>query len=225
MLINSFKRKSNLKHIKDLDDLKKQAVFCTLCKIYKSLKSPIFGVGNKKAKIMFIGEAPGATEEIQGEPFVGRAGKLLNTMLKSIGLSREDIYITNILKCRPPENKAPLLKEIKSCFPYLLKEISLVQPKIIVALGRIAAQFLLNTKIPMRNLRGRIFRYGTQKIILLVTYHPAYLLRVPGEKKRVEEDFLKIKKILISNSILYKSKAGYLIDRTRLPALYKLRSL
>lgn len=174
-------------------ELKKQIADCVLCDLCKTATNIVLGVGNKNAKIMFIGEAPGANEDLQGEPFVGRAGMLLNAMLQSIGLKREDVYITNILKCRPPNNRDPLPQEIKLCTPYLLKEIDLVQPKVLVAVGRIAAQFLLNTTESMGRLRNHTYHYGQQKIPLIVTYHPAYLLRSPSEKKKAYQDFLMIK--------------------------------
>lgn len=186
--------KCNFKNIKNLADIKKHAVSCALCHLYKT-RTPIFGTGNENAKIIFIGEAPGANEEAQGKPFVGRAGMLLNKLLKTADFNREDVYITNVLKCRPPNNRKPTLEEVKLCFPYLQKEIELIQPKIIVALGLTAAQFLLNTKESMENLRSHIHQYGAQKITLLVTYHPAYLLRIPEKIKEGDVDFLKIKKI------------------------------
>ena len=145
---------------------------------------------------MFIGEAPGANEDLQGEPFVGRAGMLLNAMLQAIGLNRSEIYIANILKCRPPENRDPTPEEVKLCTPYLQQQIAIIQPKILVAVGRIAAQFLLNTDEAMSKLRGKIFAYGEQKIPLLVTYHPAYLLRSPREKSKAYTDMLVLQNII-----------------------------
>ncbi|HBY56185.1 MAG TPA: uracil-DNA glycosylase, partial [Coxiellaceae bacterium] len=147
-------------------------------------------------KVMFIGEAPGANEDLKGEPFVGRAGMLLNSMLRSIGLERTDVYIANILKCRPPNNRDPLPQEVKLCTPYLQQQIALIQPKVLIAVGRIAAQFLLNTMESMSKLRGNTYQYGEQKIPLLVTYHPAYLLRSPSEKRKAYVDFLLIKKMV-----------------------------
>lgn len=177
----------------DWPELKKQITACISCDLCKTATNIVFGVGSKNAKVMFIGEAPGANEDLQGEPFVGRAGMLLNAMLQSIGLKREDVYITNILKCRPPNNRDPLPQEIKLCTAYLLQEIALVQPKVLVAVGRIAAQFLLNTAETMGRMRNRTYHYGQQKIPLIVTYHPAYLLRSPSEKKKAYLDFLIIK--------------------------------
>lgn len=180
----------------DWPEIEKQVATCSLCILHKTRTKPVFGVGNKKAQIMFIGEAPGANEDLQGEPFVGRAGMLLNSMMQSIGLKRSDVYIANILKCRPPNNRDPEPQEVKVCTPYLQQQIALIQPKVLVAVGRIAAQFLLNTMESMSRLRGHTYHYGEQKIPLLVTYHPAYLLRSPSEKSKAYVDFLKIKEIL-----------------------------
>lgn len=180
-------------------ELETQVATCALCDLHKTRTKPVFGVGNKKANLMFIGEAPGANEDLQGEPFVGRAGMLLNSMIQSIGLKRNDIYIANILKCRPPSNRDPKPEEVKLCTPYLEQQITLVQPKILVAVGRIAAQFLLNTMESMSRLRGKTYQYGAKNIPLLVTYHPAYLLRSPSEKSKAYIDFLMIKEILLQS--------------------------
>jgi len=180
----------------NLADIRKQVVACKLCDLHKTRTNIVFGVGNENAKIMFIGEAPGANEDLKGEPFVGRAGMLLNSMLRSIGLERTDVYIANILKCRPPGNRDPLPQEVKLCTPYLQQQIALIQPKILIAVGRIAAQFLLNTMESMSKLRGNTYQYGEQKIPLIVTYHPAYLLRSPSEKRKSYVDFLLIKKMV-----------------------------
>ncbi len=179
----------------DWQELEKQVVACSLCDLHKTRNKVVFGIGSQSAKIMFIGEAPGANEDLQGEPFVGRAGMLLNSMLQSIGLKRDDVYIANILKCRPPGNRDPQPEEVKLCTPYLQQQIALIQPKILVAVGRIAAQFLLDTAEPMSRLRGQTYQYGQQKTPLLVTYHPAYLLRSPSEKRKAYTDFLIIKNI------------------------------
>jgi DNA polymerase len=144
---------------------------------------------------MVIGEAPGADEDAQGEPFVGRAGKLLNEMLRAIGLPREQVYIANILKCRPPNNRDPLPAEVEQCEPFLKEQVALVQPRIILAVGRIAAQNLLKTDIPIGRLRGRRFEYG-DGIPLVVTYHPAYLLRSPTEKRKAWGDLLFARSVL-----------------------------
>ena len=181
---------------KNLGEIKKRALACKLCALHKTRNNVVFGVGDEKAQIMFIGEAPGANEDLQGEPFVGRAGMLLNSIIKSIGLERSDIYIANILKCRPPDNRDPNAEEIKLCTPYLKEQISAIKPKILIAVGRVAAQHLLNTKESMANLRGKTYQYGEENTPLMVTYHPAYLLRSPGEKKKVYGDLLMIQKAI-----------------------------
>ncbi len=195
---NKSKLKTNSEEVRSLDEVKKQVAICTSCVLHKTRTNTVFGVGNEKAKAMFIGEAPGANEDLQGEPFVGRAGMLLNAMLKSIGLKRSDVYIANILKCRPPNNRDPLPEEVKLCAPYLQQQIDLIHPEILIAVGRIAAQFLLNTMESMSRLRGNTYQYGLRKIPLLVTYHPAYLLRSPSEKRKAYTDFLLIKKALVT---------------------------
>ena len=182
--------------IKNLNDLKAEVLKCNLCDLYKTRNNVVFGAGNENAKIMFIGEAPGANEDLQGEPFVGRAGILLHAMIRSIGLERKDVYIANILKCRPPNNRDPLPKEIKLCTPYLQEQINIIKPKILIAVGRIAAQHLLNTTESMAHLRGKTYQYGTKNTPLMVTYHPAYLLRSPSEKRKAYQDFLMIKEAL-----------------------------
>jgi len=170
---------------------------CTACELHKSRTQTVFGKGNPHASLMFIGEAPGATEDAKGEPFVGRAGQLLTSMMKSIGFEREEVFIANILKCRPPNNRDPLPSEVATCTPFLQKQIDMVQPKLVVALGRIAAHYLLNiTGGPLGVLRNTIHSYGTSNTPLLVTYHPAYLLRSPREKAKAYEDMLRIKRYL-----------------------------
>lgn len=161
---------------------------CTRCPLHKTRSQTVFGVGNRQADWMIIGEAPGAEEDRRGEPFVGRAGQLLNNMLKAIGLEREAVYIANILKSRPPGNRDPLPDEVAACEPFLKRQIELVQPKIILALGRIAAQNLLKTDTKIGLLRGQRFVYPGTGIPLVVTYHPAYLLRAPQEKRKAWED-------------------------------------
>jgi DNA polymerase len=145
---------------------------------------------------LFIGEAPGAEEDRQGEPFVGRAGQLLNNMLLAIGLRREQVYIANVLKCRPPKNRDPRPEEAQACEPYLKRQIDLLRPKVIVALGRIAAQNLLKTDTPIGKMRGRTYVYADTSIPLLVTYHPAYLLRSPAEKRKAWEDLMLAQKVV-----------------------------
>jgi len=160
---------------------------CMLCsELVASRTQTVFGVGDAHAQWLVIGEAPGADEDAQGEPFVGRAGQLLNSMLLAIGLQREQVYIANVLKCRPPNNRDPKPDEAANCEPFLLRQIALLQPRIILAVGRIAAQNLLKTDTPIGKLRGRVHRYGD--IPLVVTYHPAYLLRSPGEKRKAWDD-------------------------------------
>ncbi len=159
---------------------------CQKCPLGKTRTKFVYGVGNPKADIMFIGEAPGRDEDRQGEPFVGRAGKLLDKILAAMGFSRDDVYIANILKCRPPENRDPQPDEMKACMPYLLEQIRLIRPKFIVALGRIAAHALLDTTVPLGKLRGKWHNF--HGIPMIVTYHPAALLRAPQYKRPTWED-------------------------------------
>jgi uracil-DNA glycosylase len=161
---------------------------CTACALHCSRTQTVFGVGDREAQWLVIGEAPGADEDRQGEPFVGRAGQLLNGMLEALALQREQVYIANILKCRPPNNRDPLPEEIACCEPYLRRQVSLLQPRIILAVGRVAAQNLLQTSVPLARLRGKVHRYPDTAIPLVVTYHPAYLLRSPREKRRAWDD-------------------------------------
>ncbi len=162
---------------------------CTLCPLHKTRTQPVFGVGNRGAQWMVIGEAPGAEEDRQGEPFVGRAGQLLNSMLKAIGLAREQVFIANILKSRPPNNRDPRPEEVRACIPYLFRQIELVNPRLILCVGRIAAQTLLETDTPIGKLRGQLHRIAGNRP-MIVTYHPAYLLRSPGEKRKSWADLL-----------------------------------
>jgi DNA polymerase len=160
---------------------------CTACKLAATRTRAVFGVGDEHAEWLFVGEAPGAEEDARGEPFVGQAGRLLDAMLAAIGLARgRNVYITNILKSRPPGNRNPEADEIAACLPYLLRQIDLIQPRIIVALGRFAAQTLLDSDEPIARLRGRVHRF--RGIALVATYHPAYLLRNPADKARAWED-------------------------------------
>lgn len=172
----------------DFNQLAKHVAKCENCSLHKTRTQTVFGVGHPKADWLIIGEAPGAEEDKQGQPFVGRAGQLLTQMLRAIGLAREEVFITNILKCRPPNNRDPNAEEIAACHDYLIQQIKLVEPKIILVVGRIAAQSLLNTKLTIGKMRGQLHHYGEQKLPLVVTYHPAYLLRSPGEKRKVWED-------------------------------------
>ena len=168
---------------------------CTRCRLSKQgRKQIVFGVGNPNAELMFIGEAPGADEDQQGEPFVGRAGQLLNNMIKAMGLRREDIYIANIIKCRPPGNRTPERDECDTCSPFLMRQIAAIKPKAIVALGAVAAKTLLAINAPMSELRGRWFDFRGTK--LAVTYHPAFLLRDPRQKKETWKDLQMVMKEL-----------------------------
>ena len=168
------------------DDLAQRVANCTACSLHKSRTQTVFGVGHRQADLMCIGEAPGAREDAQGEPFVGRAGQLLDQILAAINLDRDRIFIANILKCRPPDNRDPQPEEVQCCSPYLKRQIELLQPKLIVAMGRVAAQFLLNSKGTLGSLRQQQHYY--QQVPLLVTYHPAYLLRNPPQKAKAWED-------------------------------------
>jgi len=161
---------------------------CRLCELHTSRTQTVFGVGNRNADWLVIGEAPGKDEDLQGEPFVGRAGQLLNAMLQAVGLKREQVYIANILKCRPPNNRDPKPAEVLCCEPYLQRQIELLQPRIILAVGRIAAQNLLKTETPIGKLRGTVHRYADSTIPVIATYHPAYLLRSPLEKRKAWAD-------------------------------------
>jgi len=186
----SMSKKSSVKKlhtsVKTLTDFYQEIKDCKKCHLYKNRTNLVFGAGNQNAKVMFIGEAPGREEDLQGEPFVGRAGQLLDKILAAINFKREEVYIANILKCRPPENRDPLPDEIQTCEPHLLEQIRIIQPEIICALGRIAAQALLKTKLPLGQLRGKIHDY--HKVKFLVTYHPAALLRYPQYKRSTWED-------------------------------------
>jgi DNA polymerase len=173
---------------RDWDPLRAEVLACTRCALHAGRRQAVFGVGNHDADWLVIGEAPGAEEDARGEPFVGRAGALLNAMLRAIALPRESVYIANVLKCRPPGNRDPRPEEVVTCLPYLRRQIELVAPRIILAVGRIAAQTLLGTDAPLGKLRGRVHRFGTGQVPLIVTYHPAYLLRTPREKRKAWED-------------------------------------
>src|SRR5262249_28521218 len=168
---------------------------CTRCRLHKQgRKQIVFGVGNSEADLMFIGEAPGADEDEQGEPFVGRAGQLLTNMIKAMGLRREDVYIANIIKCRPPGNRTPERDECETCSPFLMRQIEVIKPKVIVALGAVAARTLLAINAPMSELRGHWYHFRGTK--LAVTYHPAFLLRDPRQKKEAWKDLQMVMKEL-----------------------------
>ena len=174
--------------------LKEEVSNCSKCELCKTRTNVVFGEGNAKADLMFVGEAPGKDEDLQGSPFIGRAGKLLTKIIEAIGLKREDVFIGNVLKCRPPENRNPLPSEIVKCSPYLLAQIKFIKPKVICALGKFAAQTLLNTETPISKLRGNFHDYHGVK--LMPTYHPAYLLRNSQGKKDVWDDMQMIAKEL-----------------------------
>ena len=171
----------------ELARLEVRAKVCVLCKeLSRCRHSVVFGIGNPQAELMFIGEAPGADEDAQGEPFVGRAGQLLTKIIQAMGYRREDVYISNVLKCRPPQNRTPLPDEVKNCLPYLLSQIELIQPKIIVALGATAVRSLLDVQLGITKMRGHWYTF--RDIPIMPTFHPAYLLRNPPAKKEVWED-------------------------------------
>lgn len=170
------------------EELAARVAECTACGLHCSRTQAVFGAGNQEADWLIIGEAPGAEEDRQGKPFVGRAGQLLDAMLEAVDRRREQVYITNILKCRPPNNRDPLPEEAAACEPYLQRQIALLQPRVILAVGRVAAQNLLKTSAPLGRLRGSVHQYPGTRIPLVVTYHPAFLLRSPREKRRAWQD-------------------------------------
>jgi len=168
---------------------------CQRCKLHAlGRHQVVFGVGNPNADLMFVGEGPGADEDIQGEPFVGRAGQLLTKIIEAIGMTRQDVYIANVIKCRPPQNRNPEPDEVEKCEPFLFRQIETIKPKVIVALGKFAAQSLLKTSEPITRIRGREYTY--RDAILMPTYHPAYLLRNPSSKREVWEDMKRVRAIL-----------------------------
>jgi len=190
--------------------LRAEVLSCTKCPLHESRTQGVVGVGSPQADWMVIGEAPGAEEDRRGEPFVGRAGKLLDAMLLSLGLSRTaNVYIANILKSRPPGNRDPRPEEVAACLPYLTRQIELVGPKLLLAVGRIAAQNLLSSDAPLGRLRGRVHRFGEHDTPLVVTYHPAYLLRSPADKRKAWED------LKLARSVLRQTSAGIPIDGDR----------
>jgi DNA polymerase len=169
-------------------ELRAAVAACTRCPLSATRTQTVFGVGSLEAKWLIVGEAPGAEEDRQGEPFVGRAGQLLNAMLRAIGLEREQVFIANVLKCRPPGNRDPAPLEAAECLPYLERQIALLKPRIMLAVGRISAQNLLKSEAPLGRLRGQLHHFGAARVPLVVTYHPAYLLRAPAEKRKAWED-------------------------------------
>jgi len=172
---------------------------CRRCKLHTLGRTKVvFGVGNPNADLMFVGEGPGADEDIQGEPFVGRAGQLLTKIIEAIGMKRSDVYIANVIKCRPPGNRNPEPDEVEQCEPFLFRQVDMVKPKVIVALGKFAAQSLLKTSDPITRLRGREYRF--RSAILMPTFHPAYLLRNPSSKREVWEDMKKVRALLTQSA-------------------------
>jgi uracil-DNA glycosylase family 4 len=175
----------------DLPAIRQELGECTRCRLHQGRQHIVFGEGNPRAALVFVGEAPGRDEDVQGRPFVGKAGELLTRIIEAIELTREEVYIANIIKCRPPENRNPLPDEIATCLPFLQKQLAAIQPKIICALGTFAAQTLLETEERISQLRGRFYNY--QGSLLMPTYHPAFLLRNPEHKRDVWEDMKKIR--------------------------------
>ena len=173
-----------------LDQVREELGECTRCKLHKGRKNIVFGVGNPRARLMFVGEAPGEDEDIQGFPFVGKAGQLLTRMIEAMGLRRDDVYICNTVKCRPPNNRNPEPDEMLACEPFLKGQLAAVQPSVIVTLGKFAAQALLREQTPITRLRGQWRQY--EGIPVMPTFHPAYLLRSPGEKGKVWDDLKQV---------------------------------
>ena len=190
---------SNGGEVSTLEELRDDIGDCRRCKLHSGRTHVVFGIGNPNAKLMFVGEGPGRDEDLKGEPFVGRAGQLLTDIItKGMGLAREDVYIANVVKCRPPQNRNPEPDEVASCEPFLKKQIELIRPEIIVALGKFAVQALLQSKVPITRLRGNWHTY--MGIKLMPTFHPAYLLRNPADKKLVWEDIKKVMKEMQSEN-------------------------
>lgn len=177
----------------EFEEFKKKVLACTKCSLCKGRTQVVFGVGNLKAPLMFIGEAPGEDEDIQGEPFVGRAGKLLTKTLAEVGVKREQVYIANIVKCRPPQNRAPRLDEIAACIPYLNRQIEFIKPKFICALGNISAHTILGIETPMKDMRGNVFELLDKKIF--PTYHPASVLRNPNQITIFRNDLKRVSQL------------------------------
>ncbi|GAB4392403.1 MAG: hypothetical protein Tsb005_06250 [Gammaproteobacteria bacterium] len=178
------------------EKLRAQVAQCTACSLHQSRTQTVFGVGCRQADLLIVGEAPGANEDRLGEPFVGRAGKLLDAMLATIGLDRSHVYIANVLKCRPPQNRDPLPTEIAQCTPFLEQQVALLQPKLILAVGRYAAHYLLETNLALGKLRNQIHTFRNTNVPLIVSYHPAYLLRSPRDKAKALLDLYQAQQIL-----------------------------
>ena len=177
-----------------LDDVRSDLGECTRCKLHEGRTNLVFGIGNPNADLMFVGEAPGRDEDRQGEPFVGRDGQLLTKIIASIGLNRSDVYIANVIKCRPPNNRNPEPDEVENCEPFLFRQVDVVRPRVVVALGAFAIRTLLSTAQPISTLRGQIFDYCSAKLV--PTFHPAFLLRSPDRKRDVWEDMKKVRDLL-----------------------------
>ena len=171
---------------------------CTRCKLHEGRTNIVFGVGNPTADLMFVGEAPGRDEDLQGEPFVGRAGQLLTRIIEAIDLRREDVYIANVIKCRPPQNRNPEPDEVRTCQPFLFAQVDAIQPRVIVALGSFAVRTLLDSDVSISRVRGQVYPY--RGATLIPTFHPAYLLRSPDKKREVWEDMKKVRAILRGES-------------------------
>jgi DNA polymerase len=199
--------------------LKARVAACTRCSLAKSRTQTVFGVGDPNAEWLVVGEAPGAEEDRQGEPFVGRAGQLLNAMLRAIGLGREQVYIANVLKCRPPGNRDPAAAETLECLPYLEQQISLLKPRILLAVGRIAAQNLLRTDVTLGRLRQQVHHFGLFRVPLVVTYHPAYLLRTPADKRKAWEDLKFAREVCARHCRHRACGLSVSLERGNLPGL------
>ena len=182
--------------VPDWDELRATVAACTRCQLHRHRTQTVFGVGARDADWMIIGEAPGAEEDRRGEPFVGRAGKLLDEMLRSVGLDRSAVFIANILKCRPPNNRDPAADEAASCRDYLERQIGLIKPKLVLAVGRIAAQNLLHSDAPVGRMRGQVHTLSTGQVPVVVTYHPAYLLRSPSQKQKAWDDLCLARQVV-----------------------------
>jgi len=187
-----FNEASPLERCAALEDVEKLASACMKCELARTRTKVVFGVGNPKARLMFIGEAPGHDEDVQGIPFVGRAGQLLDKILEAAGIARDDVYIGNIIKCRPPNNRTPMTSEIEACSPYLVKQLEIIRPKVVCTLGLPATSTLLGLKGAMGGMRGKVYQYGDIKLI--PTYHPAAALRDPRYKRPLWDDFLIVKR-------------------------------
>ncbi len=196
---NELESRENPVSVVSMDDwqgLEREVVNCKKCSLCSNRTNAVFGVGDQSADLLLVGEAPGFYEDKQGKPFVGRAGVLLTLMLKSIGFTRDSVYIANVIKCRPENNRDPLPIEIESCTPYLMRQIELLAPKLILALGRYAAHFLLKKSSSLSSLRGELHNMPSSNIPMYVTYHPAYLLRNPKDKKESFQDLIRVKEFL-----------------------------